>query len=696
MRIHRRAAILALTLALAPAAWTQARADEGMWTFDRLPLGKLKAAYGFEPPPGWADHLRMSAVRFSSGGSGSFVSPDGLVMTNHHVGADTLQKVSTEERNLYRDGFLARTRDQEIKAPDLELVVLTGIDDVTAEVNAKVAAGMDDVQAGTLRRQTIAEIEKRATGPNKQKSDVVTLFQGGRYCLYRYKTYTDVRLVFAPEFDIAFFGGDPDNFEYPRYDLDVCFFRVYQDGKPVRPAHYLKWSPAGTKEGELVFVAGHPGRTNRLNTVASLEYLRDTSVPFLLDFLRSKESFLLDYGRRDAEAFRQSKEDLFSVQNSRKARDGGLGGLNDAAFMGRKKKAEVALLESTKGDDAKTLKQAMDKVAVAQKVRKSILSHMNLLEIGRGLDSRLFEIARTLVRLADESPKPNQDRLKEFRDSNRESLELELFSDAPIYRDFETAKLAHSLVYWKKHAPDDPVLNKILNGRSPAEVAEAVVGGTALADVALRKKLAEGGKAAIDASGDPMIALAKLVDEPARYVRKKFEDEVEGVEAAAYAVIARAIFRQQGDAAYPDATFTLRLAFGTVKGYEQDGKSIPPYTTMGGAFDHAKAHGDKPPYQLPRSWFKARDAGTLKLDTPFNFVSTADIIGGNSGSPVVNKAGEVVGLIFDGNIQSLVLDYGFDDKQARAVSVDSRAIVEALRSVYNAGDLLKELTGAGS
>ena len=692
MRIERGIAAVALVVA---SAGPTALADEGMWTFDRLPLAKLKAVYGFEPGPGWADHLRMASVRFNSGGSGSFVSPEGLVMTNHHVGADTLQKVSTGAKNLYRDGFLARARDEEIKAPDLELVVLVGIDDVTAKVNEAVAPGIDDVSAGTARRQAIAAIEKESTARTGQKSDVVTLFQGGRYCLYRYKKYTDVRLVFAPEFDVAFFGGDPDNFEYPRYDLDVCFFRAYEDGKAVRPEHYLAWSAEGSKAGDLVFVSGHPGRTDRLNTLASLEYLRDTSFPFVLSFLKAKEQFLLDYGRRGPEAYRESKEDLFSIQNSRKARVGGLGGLNDHEFMKRKGRAEAELLsrEGAAEGESKALKEAVAKVATAQKVRAEILKTLQLVETARGLDSTLYTIARTLVRLADETPKPNGDRLKEFRDSNRPTLELELFSGAPISPEFETAKLAHALAFWKAQAPDDAVLAKVLDGRAPEAAALALVKGSKLADVALRKALAEGGKAAIDASDDSMIALAKLADGPARYVRKKFEDEVEGVEASAYAVIARAIFQQQGDDAYPDATFTLRLAFGTIKGFEHDGKVVPPYTTIAGAFDHAKAHGDTPPYQLPTSWFKARDAGALKLDTPFNFISTADIIGGNSGSPVVNRAGEVVGLIFDGNIQSLVLDFGFDDKQARAVSVDSRAILEALRSVYSADVLLKELSG---
>ena len=692
---HRRFSIAAITGACIIMSMTMARGDEGMWVFNNPPLDTLKARYGFVPPPGWAEHLRSSAVRFNNGGSGSFVSADGLIMTNHHVGADTLAKLSTPEKDYYKLGFHAKTRDEEVKAPDLELNVLVGIEDVTARVNADVAPGMADAAAAVARRKASAEIEKQSTEQTGLRSDVVTLYQGGQYHLYTYKKYTDVRLVFAPEFDIAFFGGDPDNFEYPRYCLDACFFRAYEDGKPARIKDYLKWSPHGAKDGELVFVAGHPGRTDRLNTLASLEYLRDFGFPFLLDWLHAKEAFLLDYGKKSDEAFRQSKEELFSIQNSRKARTGGIGGLKNPAFMERKRQAERDLRARIDADPAKKAAYgaAWDKIAEAQDVSLRIAKPYTFVERGRGLDSTLFQIARDLVRLAEEKPKPNSERLKEYRDSALESLELELFSTAPIHPEFERAKFAFGLDYWKKTTPDDSIINRILAGRTPEQVAAEMIGGTKLADVAVRRKLAEGGKAAIEASDDPMIRLARDVDADARALRKIREDQVEGVEAANYALIARALFAELGDAIYPDATFTLRLAFGAVKGYTVDGKAIPPFTTIGGAFEHEKAHGAQPPYALPKSWHEAKDAGRLDLATPFNFVSTADIIGGNSGSPVVNKDNEVVGLIFDGNIQSLVLDFGYEDTVARAVSVDSRGIVEALRSVYKADDVVKELTG---
>jgi hypothetical protein len=698
MRFPLPLALLLSSMMLAVVApLPRVRGDEGMWLFNQLPLAQLKARYGFEPLAGWAEHLRSSAVRFNNGGSGSFVSADGLILTNHHVGADTLAKLSTSEKNFHRDGFFARRHEDEVKAPDLELNVLVGIRDVTDQVNREVGAEMDDARASEVRRRAMARIEKEATDQNGMRNDVVTLFQGGQYHLYTYKKYTDVRLVFAPEFDIAFFGGDPDNFEYPRYDLDICFFRAYDDGKPARVEHFLRWSREGSKEGDLIFVAGHPGRTDRLNTLASIEHLRDVRFPFLLDYLKRKEALLLAYGRTSPEAERQSREELFSVQNSRKARDGGLAGLRNEGFYRRKLQAEQDLRSRVAG--RKTGDQrgnACDRIAEAQKTAARIIKPWSYFERGWAFDSELFEIARGLVRLAEETTKPNAERLKEFRESSLKSLELKLFSPAPIYPEFEIVRLTHSLSEWKQDMPDEPLVERVLRGRTPAEAARDLVHGTKLADVDVRRKLAEGEMKAILASDDAMIKLALTVDAEARRLRKVQEDEVEGVEAANYAIIARHLLTTHGDSVYPDATFTLRLSFGAVKGYEDNGKTIPAYTTIGAAFEHAMDHGEKPPFELPASWIKARESGHLQLETPLNFVSTADIIGGNSGSPVVNRQNELVGLIFDGNIQSLVLDFGYDDRQARAVSVDSRGIVEALRSIYHADRLVEELIGSAS
>ncbi len=361
--------------------------------------------------------------------------------------------------------------------------------------------------------------------------------------------------------------------------------------------------------------------------------------------------------------------------------------------MTRKQAGEQALRErlSADADRGKIYGPAWDRIAGAEQKAAEILKPYNFVERGLAFDTELFSIARVLVRLAQEDAKPNSDRLREYQEAGRRSLELMLYSSAPIYPEFETAKLANSLEYWKTIMPDDPLIARVLQGRSPEEVAASLVQNTKLADVAERKRLAEGGLKAIEASDDPMIKLALAIDSDARKYRKIREDEVESVEASNYALLSRASFEAYGDSVYPDATFTLRLAFGTVAGYEQDGQTIPPYTTLEGAFEHAAKHGNQPPYELPETWLQAKQAGRLKLDTPFDFVCTADIIGGNSGSPVVDRSGAVVGLIFDGNIQSLVLDFGYDDTQARAISVDSRAIVEALRSVYQADDLLKEI-----
>ncbi len=443
-----------------------------------------------------------------------------------------------------------------------------------------------------------------------------------------------------------------------------------------------------------MFVAGHPGRTDRINTLASLTFQRDLELPLRLEYLRNKEKMLLDYGRRGAEQLRQSKEELFSTQNSLKARIGALDGLRDESFLARKVRNESDVRTRFQNGSAKPSAPAVnpwDKIAAAQKVAAGIMKPYFYLERAYAFDSELFSIARDIVRLAEEKTRPNSERLEEYRESGLKSLELKIFSDAPIYPEFETVKLAHSLAEWRHNMPDDLLCGRVLHGLTPTEGARVLVNGSKLADVAFRRRLVEGGVAAVQKSTDTMINFALTVDTDARWVRKIYEEQVKSVERTNYAVIARTLFEEHGSAVYPDATFTLRLAFGVVKGYVLDGKAVPAYTTIGGSFAHAKAHGNMPPYELPRSWFQARDMGRLNLATPLNFVCTADIIGGNSGSPVVNGDNEVVGLIFDGNIQSLLLDYGYDDKFARAVSVDSRAIIEALRSIYHADRVANEL-----
>jgi hypothetical protein len=671
----------------------QTRADEGMWLFNDAPRKLLKEKYGFEPTDQWLEHVQKSSVRFNSGGSGSFVSAEGLVLTNHHVGADALQKFGDKEHNYLRDGFHARTRAEEKKCVDLELNVLMSIEDVTARVNAAVKPEMKPEEAFAARRAIMAQIEKESQDKTGLRSDVITLYQGGMYHLYRFKKYTDIRLVFAPEQQIAFYGGDPDNFEYPRFDLDICLFRVYEDGKPARIEHYLKWSKAGATDNELVFVSGHPGRTSRQFTVAELEYARDRQFPSVLQLLFRREVLLNSYSGRSEENKRKAKEDFFSVQNSRKARIGGLEGLLDPKIMERKKAEEKKLREAVAANDKfKDVVGAWDRIAEAQKVIGDLAVQYNTLEVGRGFNSILFNIGRELLRAGEEKPKPNGERLREYRDSALESLELQLFSEEPIYNDYEELKLTDSLTYLVEQlGSNNETVQKVLAGKSPGERARELVQGSKLKDVALRKKLYAEGKSAVDAQKDPMIELAQLIDAESRAVRKVIETQTE-VKQQAHAQIARATFALEGASTYPDATFTLRLAFGPVKGYKEGDKQVPFETTLAGLYERAAEHHDKEPFDLPPRWEKTKSK--LDLTTPFNFVCTADIIGGNSGSPVINKDGEFVGIIFDGNIQSLVLDFVYTDVEARAVSVHSRAIVEALRKVYDAGELADELTRA--
>src|SRR5215475_9579657 len=669
-------------------------ADEGMWLYNAFPKDKVKAKYGFAPTQQWLDHVQLSSVRFNNGGSGSFVSADGLTFTNHHVGAVCVQQLSTHGHDYIKEGFYAKTQAEEGKCPDLELNVLVGIEDVTAKVNAGVKPDMSTADAGRAQRAAMSQIEKDCSTTTGLRCDVATFYSGEVYNLYKYKKYTDVRLVFAPEFDAAFFGGDPDNFTYPRYDLDITFFRVYENDQPAHIEHYLRWSKTGVKDNDLIFVSGHPGSTGRLRTMAQLEFLRDVDYPSRLETYRRRIALLQSFSGESEENARIAKEELFSYQNSFKAITGYLSGLDQNAMAS--KKAEEDKLAVTFKDDPKNKPAGnpWDEIASAVKLYREIYLPYTYAEKTRGYNSQLAYFARWIVRATEEKTKPSDQRLREYRDSALPSLEQELFSTAPLYKSLETATLADSLAQMRDAlGADNPVLQKTLGGRSPEDAAKDLIASSKLEDVAVRKQLYEGGPSAVQASTDPLIVLMRAIDTDARALRKQYDDQVDAVERRDGAAIARARFAKSGFNQPPDATFTLRLSYGTVKGYEENGKKIPYFTTFAGGFEHAAEHDNKPPYQLPDRWMKAKSK--LKPATPLNYVSTADIIGGNSGSPTINRNGEVVGIIFDGNIESLAWNFVYDDKVARAVHVDSRGIQAALRTIYGAGALADELVGAG-
>jgi hypothetical protein len=678
-------------LALTLLTGTAVNADEGMWLLNDPPRQHLKDKYGFDLTDAWLEHARLASIRVGNGGSGSFVSADGLMITNHHVGADCLQKLSPKDKDYLRDGFLARTRAEELKCPDLELNVLQSIEDVTDRVNAAVKPEMTPPQAFAARRAVMAAIEKESLDKTGLRSDVVTLYQGGKYHLYRYKKYTDVRLVMAPEHAIASFGGDTDNFEYPRHDLDVCFFRAYENEKPVHPAHWLRWSTTGPVEGDIVFVTGHPGSTNRMDTLAKLQHRRDVTLPYALNRLRTMEALLIQFSEQGPEQRKWAQKELQRFANGRKATAGQYQGLLDPAVMARKAHEESDLRAKVAANPAqqKECGDAWDRIAAAEKALCGFEREYLLLERGDAFDCELFHIARHVLRLAVERPKPNADRLREYRDSALESLEFQLFSPAPIYPELERARLAASLSFMAENlGGGHPLVVKALGGRSPAARAAELVAGTKLLDPAERRHIAASGP---NGSTDAMLAFAQLVDPDARALRKHFEDAVEEVERQANAKIAAARFALLGTAQAPDATFTLRLAFGVVKGYAVDGSELPFHTTFGGAFERARQQGYREPFDLPKRWLDAKDR--LDLKTPFNFVSTADTIGGNSGSPVLNRAGEFTGINFDRNRHGLVRNFVYTDEQARHIAVHSRGILVALRTLYDARELVHELTG---
>lgn len=683
-RLIAAAMVFGILLLSAPLS-----ADEGMWLFNRFPVEEVAKRHKFRATPEFLELMQKAAVRFNNGGTGSFVSPDGLLFTNHHVGADCIQKLSSNEADYMKNGFLANSRDDEKRCPDLEVNVLLDIEDITAKVNEAVPAAADAAEANRLRKAKMSELEKACATSTGRRCDTVTLFSGALYHLYQYKRYTDVRLVFAPEFDAAFFGGDPENFTYPRHCLDAAFFRAYDNGAPAKVEHWFRWSKTGVREGELVFVPGNPGSTGRLMTVAELEFTGKTAYPLLLRRLKSLIDSLDAYMKQGDEQRRVGNENQFSQQNSFKAISGFQRGLEDKALMDQKRKDERALRAAIARNPEQREKfgKLWDELATAYGNLGQFYPRYYLFEAGATRGATLLGIARGIVRYAEETQKPNDQRLREYVETAIPAREQALFSPAPITPSMEIAVLADYFTFLGRELGyDDPTVKALLDGRTPLAAARHAVETTKIIDVEERRRLARD-PAAVRASTDGMIRLARTLDSPARELRKRYEDEIESVVTRAASQIAQARFALSGGNDYPDATFTLRVAFGPVRGYRNDkGERIPWATHMGGTFDKAR---EEDPYRVPASWLKAKDQ--LRLSTPYNFVSTADTHGGNSGSATLNTKGEVVGILFDGNIEGLPNRFVYTDRTARSVHVASQAIIEALRKIYSAERLVNEL-----
>ena len=690
--------IASLTLAAALCA-APAFADEGMWTYNNFPAAKVKAKYGFEPSKEWLNHLQLASVRIAGGCSASIVSPDGLVMTNHHCARECIENLSGNmKKDFNRDGFFAKTEKDEAHCPGMELNQLVEITDVTKKMTDATKDVAPEKFAET-QKTTQAALEKECQTGDEFRCEVVTLYRGGRYDLYKYRRLQDIRLVFAPEDGIAFFGGDPDNFMFPRYDLDVSFVRIYgKDGKPAKQEHYLGWSDGSIKEGDVTFVSGNPGGTSRGLTVAQLDDDRDYRMPLTLMKMAELRGFITMYQARGAEQKRHSNDLLFGVENGLKAYKGRHAALADKAFYGQlvKNEQDFRAKVKAKPELEKQYGQVWDTIAGLVKKQQAYRKEYNALE--KGPQSELFSFARGFIRYGEESGKPNGERLKEYTDARLPQFKAHMLAMVPVYDELEIATLTWSLTKMREDlGPDHPVIKRVFGTKSPQEIATAAVKGSKLKDIkvdpktgvatgGLRKELFDGGKAKIDASKDPMIELARAFDADARAIRKKYETEVDGPIKKQQELLAKARFAVYGDASYPDATFTLRLSYGAVKGYEENGAQVKPFTTIAGAFDR---HTGADPFALPKSWLTAK--AKLGQDVPFNFVTTNDIIGGNSGSPVVNQKGEVVGLVFDGNIQSLGGDYGFDESVNRTVAVHSAALIEAMDKVYGAKRLVDEI-----
>lgn len=687
--LPRHLSIIALMITLC----VPSLADEGMWTFDNPPRKQLKEKYGFEITDEWLTHVRLSSVRFNDGGSGSFISPNGLVMTNHHVGLGQIQKLSSKDHDYVKDGFYAKTQSEELKCPDLELNVLVDMENVTDKVLGAVKEGMSEKEAMTARKTKIAELTKESRERSGLRSDIVTFYNGSEYWIYRYKKFTDVRLVMSPEEQIAFFGGDPDNFTFPRYDLDMTFFRVYENDKPYASPHFLKWKTAGAAEGELVFVSGHPGSTNRLHSISQLEFARDYTYPYRLKNVERRLQVLREYAARGEEELRRSVSAIRGIENAQKAWTGEYDGLLDKNVMGKKLKEEQELREKVNANPE--LKQkyawAWDSVAAAMAINKKMFKELTY----RSVIGKLATHAVTIARFAVQMTKPNGERLAKYQDANIEATKFSLLSPAPIYPDLELVQLAERFAEANEVlGPYDPWVKAVLDGKTPQEAAAHYINNTKLSDPSFRKSLIEGGEKEIAESSDPLLMMARrivIIDDAMSAWEEK---NIKSISSSASEAIGKARFAVYGKNLPPDATFTLRLSYGTVKGFPMNGTIAPSMTTMYGLYDRAYSFQNNPAFALPQRFKDG--VSKLQLTTAMNFVTTNDIIGGNSGSPVINKNAELIGLIFDGNIESLPGRFVFEEAMNRSVAVHPAAMIETLRKLYDASTLADEIEGTVS
>ena len=684
MRNTSRAALLLVGMTFAIVAM----ADEGMWTFDNFPTAKMRAKYGWAPDAAWLTHARLASIRLAQGCSASLVSPNGLVMTNHHCARECLSDLADAKHDYIAKGFYAATTADEKRCPELEANQLVEITDVTTQMEA-ATAGKSDRAFHEAERSAKAKIESACGTAQDVRCQVVTLYQGGVYDLYKYKRYQDIRVVFAPEESVAFFGGDPDNFTFPRFDLDTTFVRIYDQGKPLHTDNYLKFATKGVKEGDIAFTSGNPGATERENTLAQLEYQRDFAQPFILNLFSELRGVLNEFGTKGPEEARTSTTLLFSVENSLKAYKGRQLALVQGSLMADKARAEAAFRKRVAADPKLAAADGGAWTAVAAAVvhGRDLLVRNFMLERYPPRLSPLLGHAVALNRYAAEIGKPDGQRLEEYSDANFPALRLQIVAPAPIHVKLEKTTLAWWLTKVREDlGTTDPDVRKLMGTRSPEDIAAALVDGTKLTDAKLRARLLAGGAKAIDAYHDPLIDFARILDPMARTVRADYEDNVKAVITKHAGLIAKARFALEGRSTYPDATFTLRLSYGAVAGYPENGRTVAPVTNFAGAYAHATGHD---PFKLPDSWIKAEKA--VNPSTNLNFASTNDIIGGNSGSPVIGRSGEAIGLIFDGNIQSLGGDFGYDGSVNRAVAVDVTGITEALKNIYHADRVVKEL-----